>query len=260
MNLSLFCKVKCLAGGVALAIVFSASAAVAVPTYLDLGAAVIDPVLPGGAAWNQLSESQVGAAGSAIADLQDANGNLTGIGVAVTAAADPTDSTLNFSSFINNGGGDWGGAPIDWAVEGITGDSFFVNDGGDSLGILTFSGLTAGQPYRFSVISSREGSAPRAGNFLLGGVGGVGGVGPGNHVGSFDARIDGFDAENLMIWNVTPTGTTLELSVTVDVVSDPASTFAYLNGVSIELIPEPSSIALMGLCAVSFVMRGRRRS
>jgi len=46
---------KCLAGGVVLAIVVSSSAALAVPTYLDLGADT-DPALPGGDMWNQLAD------------------------------------------------------------------------------------------------------------------------------------------------------------------------------------------------------------
>jgi len=230
---------KCLAGGVALAIVVSASVAMAVtvPTYLDLGGNT-DPVLPGGDMWNQLSDV---AAGS-ITDLQDASGASTGVGVSVT----------NAFPFENITGGPAWTTPS-WAVAGMVSDSFSMDSNSDDSGAITFTGLDDSLVYKFEVLSSRDGGAPREGFFTLGGDA------PDNHVGAFDAKIDGADANKVMVWaNATSTGG--ELVLTVVAPGPVGNRFAYLNAVRFEVIPEPGSIALMGIGMISMLFRGRRRS
>jgi len=236
---------KCLAGGVALAIVVSASAVMALPVYLDLGSTT-DPVLPGGDMWNQLGGTEV-AVGNMIADLQDVIGDPTGVGVSVTD---------NFQFENNTGGAAW--ASPSWAVVGMVSDSFSIDSNNTSatseVGAITFTGLDDSLVYRFEVLSSRDGPAPRAAFFTLGGNA------PDNHVGSFDAKTDGTDANKVMVWaGATSTAGALVLTMTVDETIT-GNRFAYLNAVRFEVIPEPGSIALMGIGMISMLFRGRRRS
>jgi len=239
---------KCLAGGVALAIVVSASVAVALPTYLDLGGAD-DPVGPGSAAWNRIEDATAGS----VADLVDSGNNSTGVGVSVTDAF----------WFPNLSGGDWEGSPTDWAVALATGDSFAVERpdsppmGGtrNSVGAITFTGLDVGGLYNFSVISSRNAVGGRSGTITIGGADSDNG----NNV-DFDAFVNGFTAETLQVWtNVSPDGGG-NLVLRLESMNNGASSFGYLNALSFELVPEPGSIALMGIGMVSMLLQGRRRS
>jgi len=250
---------KCLAGGVALAIVVSASAVMALPVYLDLGAQ--NTPAPSAITWNVLGTQgvdpvdpsdntgwEVGSAGSSIADLLDSGSSPTGIGVAVT-----TDF-----NFENISGGDWAGVPVPWAVNGATSDSFFTNglNGSQPTGAITFTGLTVGELYNFSAISSRNAAGTRTGTLTLGGADSD----SGNSV-AFDAFVDGFNPTTgrmLQVWtNVSPAPDgSLELLLTSPVNNG----FSYLNAVSFEQIPEPGSIALLGIGMISMLFRGRRRS
>jgi len=235
---------KCLAGGVAIAIVVSASVAMAVPVYLDLGGDT-DPVGPGAAVWNRIPDATAGS----VADLLDSGNSLTGVGVSVT----------DDFRFPNLSGGDWGGSPIPWAVADATGDSFAVERpdimGNNSVGAITFTGLDVTGLYNFSVISSRNASGGRSGTITIGGANSDNG----NNV-DFDAFVDGFTAETLQVWtNVSPDGAG-NLVLRLESMDNGASSFGYLNAVRIEQVPEPGSIALMGIGMVSMLLRGRRRS
>ncbi len=243
---------KCLAGGVAIAIVVSVSVAMAVPVYLDLGASSTVPVTPGvaGDTWNQLSDLTVGGVGSSIANLIDANDGLTGYGVSVNDAF----------RFVNDSGGDWAGSPVPWAVAGATSDSFIVErpDGlnRNNVGEITFTGLDDTALYNFTVIASRDAAGGRTGTTTVGGVASDNG-----NSFEFDAFDDGFNPtpKGLQIWtNISPSGGSVVIRV--ESVFNGASSFGFLNAVSLELIPEPGSIALMGIGMVSMLLRGRQRS
>jgi hypothetical protein len=118
---------------------------------------------------------------------------------------------------------------------------------GTNTGTLTFSGLTAGVTYEFTIFSARN----TAGNFLTD-FALNGGVAPAT--GQVNAQ---FNSSSVVVLSAQAVGTTLSITAKNNNVG--GGNF-YINAVEVVAVPEPASLTMVGAGAFGALCLTRRRS
>ncbi|QDU59121.1 GDSL-type esterase/lipase family protein [Aeoliella mucimassa] len=213
--------------------------------------------------WNNLSGDFQIADNVGLADLVDVDNASTGVSINTFGIAGQ-----NFRANGRNNGGLLTPDPAllgDFAIGTATEDYFFVEGtantsaANDPSGI-TFSGLDPDAVYDFRLFGSRATTSTRETRFSAIGenIQYVTMLSSGVDIGA-----DGYDGNNnniVSLTGITPDANN-EIQLLVSVVQ---GNFAYLNVLEVTAttnqVPEPSTVALLGLAAVGLVMvRGAKR-
>jgi len=134
---------------------------------------------------------------------------------------------------------EFGGLQQDAATDYIFGT-------GTNTGTLTFSGLTAGVTYEFTIFSARN----TAGNFLTD-FAITGGVAP--STGQVNAQ---FNSGSVVVLSAQAVGTTLSITAKNNNVG--GGNF-YINAVEVVAVPEPASLTMVGAGVLGVLGLARRR-
>jgi hypothetical protein len=223
--------------------------------------------------------------GSAITQTLPGSGSFTGFvntdGSAMTGWEIDSISGTSSNGFLNgalkdgntSSGTDIGVDPLfanlgDVAVPNATGDYWFANGGSTST--FTLSGLDDNKTYDFTFFGSRWGTDARYTEYTAGGTtagsrlqttgvnigveAGVGGTDDPN-------EYNGNDSNFITISGISPTSGSIVVSFKgFNAAEDGADTFGYLNTMQVTVIPEPSTLFLVGLTGLAglFVLRRRK--
>lgn len=135
---------------------------------------------------------------------------------------------------------EFGGLQSDAATDYIFGT-------GTNTGTLTFSGLTAGVTYEFTIFSARNTTGGFLTDFSLNG-----GVAP--STGQVNAQ---FNSSAVVVLSAQAVGTTMTLTAKNNSAS--GGNF-YINAVEIVAVPEPASVTMVGVGMVGALALVRRRN
>lgn len=232
-------------------------------TITGNGALVSSPATPPGGSgsfyWNSFGLSTESQAGGSFSGFTDINNNALAwtIGNLQSNVVAAGNGGLKANGFNNGGliqGSNGGGQNPTFAllnnlaVANATGDYWFVQ-GASANGSFTLGGLDNSKLYNFTFFGSRViAGAERVTRYFATGASGTlqsiqlkttgTGIGAGGYNGNNDTTVS--------ILNVAPVGGNVTLTF-----QEVAGGFAYLNAMQVDVVPEPSTNALLILTALA---------
>lgn len=234
----------CLGAAACLAVSASSFAAITAPVYIDFGAGdgngngdlgLRTTGAPVPNTWNSVGFN-AGSSSDTVA-LLDKDGNATGATVTITdgfnwynAAGSPAGTSGDAAEFWQGGN-----------------DSLYIQVGGDDSAAFELTGLDAGVIYTLTYFASRDPAGDnRSGQLRATGASVV-----------TSAELDAANnATEVVSFDVAAD---LTGKISVELLRGPSSTsdFTYLNALKVEAIPEPASLALLGLGGLCLIARRR---
>ncbi|MFP4140741.1 MAG: PEP-CTERM sorting domain-containing protein [Phycisphaerae bacterium] len=222
-----------------------------------------------GGNWNLIDST---SGGSGLIEFDNGSETTVGLGISGFTSSTQTDAYYG-------GNASYPGrteAP-DWATEDALEDRYFMGAG--KTGSIEIDGLTPGVAYRIELASSSA-TATGAGNYnkagdppgflkledsagLVNAVNGLNGdVLTGNDTDNPDwvawsTNVLGeeYGIEGWIVWeSATPSGT----SLTIDVMTDSGDSRASINAMEISVVPEPATMAMLGIGGLAALLRRRK--
>lgn len=187
--------------------------------------------------------------------LLDNAGTFSGFVYADGTAATGISLTLTnwTNSTLDQGNGWNGGNNKDWVDYRAAADYFFNTSG---TGTITFSGLDQSLPHNISYLGARSTTTGRDTNVRVNGEFTL------NEVDSreYNTFSDGWVDAAILNWTSVTPNSSGEIVITVESLNE----YRHVNAIRLEIIPEPSTVALFGGGLIAFTVmrlrRGRRPS
>lgn len=181
-----------------------------------------------------------GGLGQSIANLGDIDGNATGVSAEITTA---------FSAL--NTGGFWPSIGSDAAIfRGSASGQDMGRDSGvnNALSVITLSNLDLSKTYNFTFYAARSGSTADLSTLM---------TVTGANTGSSEIDAAGNQTNVGIVSGISP-NLSKEMTISFDRGAGNTS-FFYANAIQMEVIPEPSSLTMLGLGIAIFLVARRRR-